>query len=395
MKHVLMIEPQGWMTDPRTQRVMKVLGGYDTEPKALFVGGCVRNALMDLSMTDIDIATVHRPDVVMKILLEAGIRAIPTGLDHGTVTALSDDRTFEITTLRRDVETDGRHAVIAFTDKWEEDAQRRDFTINTMLASVDGKIFDPTGRGLSDIEERKVVFVGVPSERIAEDYLRILRFFRFYGRYGVGAPDAESLEACRLHADKISKLSKERITQEFLKIIMLGNAADILSYMKDAGVMADIFAGDCSRESMERLCGFQSRYEVLSVKARLALISGFDIEKMQNFLILTNEQNKILKEIIKASGLVNALNLKNVRAMVYEFGNKVVTQAYLLRLAVDGNNPNLELLDAATYWRAPEFPITGDDLIKAGIQPGRNLGQKLKELEEKWIKSDFKTLPKI
>jgi poly(A) polymerase len=389
------MDPQEWMTDPRTQSVMKALGGYDEEPKALFVGGCVRNALMGLSITDIDIATIHRPDITMKILLEAGIRAIPTGLDHGTVTALVDDKTFEVTTLRRDVETDGRHAVIAFTDKWEEDAQRRDFTINTMLASVNGKIFDPTGQGLSDIEERKVVFVGVPCERIAEDYLRILRFFRFYGCYGKGEPDPTAMEACRAHADKVSKLSKERISQELLKILALPNVAQILDLMLEAGVMSSIRADQYHAKRMERFCILQMRYDLVDCWPRLALLSGFNQSNAAKWLIYSNEQKEKIAAIASAWDKIKPLSVKRMRALVYEYGNAVITQAYLLWLAIEDKNPELEILDVARYWQAPTFPITGNDLIASGMPPGRNLGIKLKALEEKWIKSDFKTLPKI
>lgn len=385
------------MEDFRTQSVMKVLGGFDDTPQSLFVGGCVRNALMNMPVTDIDIATIHRPDKVMNMLLGAGIRAIPTGLEYGTVTALIEDQTFEITTLRRDVETDGRHAVIAFTDKWEEDAARRDFTINTLLASVDGKIFDPTGDGLKDIQDRKVVFVGQPAERIAEDYLRILRFFRFYGRYGAGEPDQESLDACRIYADHVPKLSKERITQEFMKILALNNAGRVLKYMQDAGIMDGLFSSAYTAERMDRFCTLQARYEVPSTICRLSLLAGFNGKKLDDWFVLSNEEKDNFNDFGEAYDAIgpDAHNLKKLRALIYKFGNKVVTQSYLLRLAIEEKNPNLELLDTILYWRAPSFPITGDDLIAAGIPPGRNLGQKLKELEGKWIKSDFKTIPKI
>ncbi|PZQ43290.1 MAG: hypothetical protein DI551_12400 [Micavibrio aeruginosavorus] len=226
LKH---IDPADWMTDHRSVKIMRVLGGYADEPEALFVGGCVRNLLLGLPVSDLDIATIHPPLQVIEKLKNDGIRFIPTGLEHGTVTAFIDDAKFEITTLRKDIETDGRHAVIAFTDKWEEDAKRRDFTINTLLASPQGMVFDPLERGIDDLEMRLVKFVGNPQERIAEDYLRILRFFRFYAQYGSGAPDKEALGACADNAAKISLLSKERVTQEILKIVSVANCCLLIA----------------------------------------------------------------------------------------------------------------------------------------------------------------------
>lgn len=383
------------MVDPRSQSVMRVLGAYDDVPQAMFVGGCVRNALMNLPTTDIDIATIHRPDKVMKMLLGAGIRAIPTGLEHGTVTAIIDDKKFEITTLRRDVETHGRHAVIAFTDKWEEDSERRDFTINTMLATPDGKIFDPTGHGLEDINARKVIFVGEAEQRIAEDYLRILRFFRFHGLYGRGAPDDAALEACRIHADKVKKLSKERIGQELLKILSLPNAADVLDLMFQVGIMLSIRTNDYQSIRMVRFCKLQARYDLVDSWPRLALLSGFNQKNAGEWLIYPNEQKEKIANIEAAWDKIKPLSVKRMRALVYEYGNVVSTQAYVLWLAIEDKNPELEIMDVARYWQAPKFPITGDDIIATGIPPGRNLGKKLKELEEKWIKSDFKTIPKF
>jgi poly(A) polymerase len=389
------IEPQEWMTSPQTRDVMSILGGFEDEPKAMFVGGCVRNAIIGKPVNDIDIATIHRPDAVMQMLLGAGIRAVPTGMEHGTVTAIIDKTTFEITTLRRDVETDGRHAVIAFTDRWDEDAERRDFTINTLLATPDGRVFDPTGQGLDDLARRKIIFVGEAGQRIAEDYLRILRFFRFHGQYGEGAPDATAMEACRMHAEKMAKLSKERITQELFKILSLPNAADILDQMYKADVLSSIRSGSYDHGAMEVLCKLQNRYEVVNALARLNLLIGFHRSYADQWMVLSNEQKDRLDAIAEAYKGIKPVNKKHIRALVYQFDNGTVLQSYLLWLAVTGNNPDLEIMDIARYWQPPSFPITGDDLIAAGIPPGKNLGAKLKALEEKWIKSDFKTLPKI
>ena len=195
-------------------RVIKHLGGSGM---TRFVGGCVRDAALGIGVNDIDMATILPPESVLARLNEAGIKTVPTGLDHGTITAVFGSGNIDITTLRIDKETDGRHAQVAFTDDWKADAQRRDFTLNTLLADEHGTVFDPLGCGLEDLKAGRVRFVGQADQRITEDVLRILRFFRFYGAYGKGAPDPEALHACAAHAALIVTLSRERITQEFFQ----------------------------------------------------------------------------------------------------------------------------------------------------------------------------------
>lgn len=388
------INPPSWMMDSRSEQIMRVLGGYEMPIEALFVGGCVRNTLLDKPVEDIDIATIHPPLTVIDKLTKAGIRYLPTGLDHGTVTAIVDDTTFEITTLRKDVETDGRHAVIAFTTDWKEDAERRDFTINTLLASMDGMIFDPTGAGLSDLDIARVAFVGDAFERVAEDYLRILRYFRFYAQYGAGAPDEAALAACRKGASKLSMLSKERITQEFLKIIAIPDAARILDLMFSCEVLKDI-AKSYDGETMAQFCDLQSRYESMDVVSRLFLLSDAKPDAFDQWLVLSNAQKRQLEVLATGSALLKPVNRKKLRELVYRVGNQAACQVYLLHLAVKDAPIDLDLLDVARYWQAPEFPLSGDDLMKAGIPPGPNMGKKLKELEEKWVDSDFSKIPKV
>ncbi|PZO86500.1 MAG: CCA tRNA nucleotidyltransferase [Micavibrio aeruginosavorus] len=381
------IMPPQWMTDYRTVKVMQTLGAYEIPSRAMFVGGCVRNALMDVPVSDIDIATTRHPLQVIERLSAHGIRYIPTGLEHGTVTAIIDDAVFEITTLRKDIETNGRHAVISFTDKWEEDALRRDFTINTLLATPDGMIFDPTGRGLSDLDDRRVVFVGIASERIAEDYLRILRFYRFNARYGIGAPDDEAITACRDNADKIAELSRERVTQEFVKIIQLNTAPAALSLMFENGALPDI-GKNYDRAVMERFCDFQTRHDVRDDFARIALLL-LDGAAGEGAFAFSNAQKKHMQDVRNALSCLKTASRKKIREAVYRFGNAVTLQGYFIRLALRDDLPDLDLLDIARYWQAPSFPIGGADLMAQGISPGPALGQKLQELEEKWIKSDF------
>lgn len=382
------ITPPDWMTDYRTVKLMRVLGGYETAPEALFVGGCVRNTLLGKPVSDIDIATIHHPLQVIEKLKAAGLRYAPTGLEHGTVTAIVDDATFEITTLRKDIDTDGRHAVIAFTTEWKVDAYRRDFTINTLLASPEGAVFDPTAQGLADIEAQRVVFVGEPAERIAEDFLRIFRFFRFYAQYGQGAPDAAALKACGALAHNIPSLSKERITQEFLKIMSVADPSSVIKLMVVNGV-TPCLEKTFNEEVLKSLCDLQVRHEAKDVMARLLAVGGMKPNYFEDGLILSNAQKKHLETLALGLELLKRPTKKKLRELIYRIGNQMAVQTYLLKLVQKNDLPNLELLDIARYWQAPEFPIKATQLMDAGIAQGPMLGKELKKLEDKWIAKDF------
>lgn len=376
------------MTDYKTAKVMRALGAYEIPTQSLFVGGCVRNTLLGLPVSDIDIATLHPPLTVIAKLEKDGIRYVPTGLEHGTVTALIEDTTFEITTLRKDMDTDGRHAVIAFAESWMEDAQRRDFTINTLLASPDGMIFDPTGAGLSDLDKKRVVFVGEPRQRIAEDYLRILRFFRFYSLYSEGAPDPAALAASMEYAPKIGALSKERVTQELLKIIGTRRASQTLDLMFSHDVLLDM-AEDYAESLMARLCDLQVRHEAIDPLPRLLVLGGMKPDAFLEKLSLSNAQKDRLRQMADGTLSLKTITRKKLRALVHRSGNTVALQSYLLRLAERDEFPDLDLLDIVRYWQAPVFPVGGADLIAAGYQPGPALGAMLSKLEEGWIAKDF------
>lgn len=360
-----------WMRRRQAQDIMTAL---DSPSKTLFVGGAVRNTLMGLPVGDIDIATVHTPAQVMEILSRAGFKVIPTGIDHGTVTAVADGAVFEITTLRRDVETDGRHANVAFTDNWAEDAARRDFTMNALYAAPDGAIYDPTGQGLMDLEHRRIKFVGGPAARIAEDYLRILRFFRFHAHYGAGDMDASALSACRAAADKISTLSRERITHEFLKILSAPNPVPVLSVMFENGILNEIISSTHSGEC---------RNPELSVMTRLFILSDMKDKDVSKWLILSNAQKKYLSDLAAASRELDHLTERAIRRTIYRFGNDVAFQTALVKGADD------TLSALAKTWAAPVLPVNGDDLIKAGIPAGPELGRALKSIEDWWIAQDF------
>ncbi len=386
------IAPPLWMTEEKTVRLMRVLGAYETPAQAMFVGGSVRNALLGRTVIDIDIATIHYPEDVIRKLESAGIRPIPTGIDHGTITAIVDGSAFEITTLRKDVETDGRRAVVAYTDDWAQDAHRRDFTMNTLLALPDGAVFDPTGQGLADLDVRRVRFVGHADERIAEDYLRILRFFRFYAHYDEGPADEEALAACRAGASHIGGLSRERITQEFLKILAVSHPAPVLVLMFQSGVLADMGA-TYRHEAVAYFCRLQNRYECVDVMARLFALAGNRAEFFEARLILSNAQKKVLETLENGMAMMKSPSRKAVRALIYRIGNAAAIQVYLLNLAGRDAPPDMELLDIARYWQPPVFPVTGDDLIAAGYTPGPEMGAVLAKLEAAWIKKDFPDKP--
>ncbi|WP_409411642.1 CCA tRNA nucleotidyltransferase, partial [Brevundimonas sp.] len=231
---------QPWLEASATRTVMTALETAGGPGCARFVGGCVRNSLLDQPVDDIDIATLLTPAQTMAALKAAGLKAVPTGVEHGTVTGVSERRPYEITTLRRDVETDGRRAVVAFTQDWAEDAARRDFRLNALYADAAGQVFDPTGGGLADAAAGRIVFVGEAETRIREDYLRILRFFRFYAWYGRGAPDADGLAACAALKTGMDQLSAERVSKELLKLLAAPDPRPAVQAMAEAGVLEQV-----------------------------------------------------------------------------------------------------------------------------------------------------------
>lgn len=370
---------------------MTALNAGEKEPAALFVGGCVRNILMNRMVEDIDIATIWQPQEVIQKLDAAGIKTVPTGIEHGTITAVINGKAFEITTLRRDVSTDGRRAVVAFTMDWKEDARRRDFTLNTLLADEKGNIFDPTGMGLSDLQAGRIIFVGNPDQRIAEDYLRILRFFRFHATYGLGPPDPAGLAACAAAAGKIPSLSRERITQEFFKILMLENPTDILQIMLENQILKDIFHADYDPAALNRLCLLQKKYKEPDVIARTVALSGFKtshISILNRFFVFSREQSKILGSLLTIVPGLKTIDEPAMKALIYRYGRKVAIQSVLLFYAGENISPDA-FFSQAKDWEAPVLPVTGDDVMKAGVPAGPKVGSILSALENWWIESNF------
>jgi poly(A) polymerase len=390
MKAVKHIDPPEWMIRSATEKVMRAIGGYDNPAASRFVGGCVRDELLHRPVHDIDIATIYTPDVIASLLEKAGIKNVPTGIDHGTLTAVCEGKSFEITTLRRDIETDGRRAVVGFTQDWSEDAQRRDFTVNTLLAGPDGSIYDPTGQGLTDLENRHVAFVGEPVARIREDYLRILRFFRFHAQIGQGAPDRDALEACRIEAGHMGDLSRERITQEMFKLLSVPDPSATLIQMLECGVLVDLPGEDFKPDLLLKQTQFQNRYDAFDLSARLFVLAGLKDSAFEKYLVLSNAQKKEITILSRAYDFFDLISEKDLKILIYRYKNRIAAQILLLKLIEVGvNNDNLILL--AKTWPAPEFPVTGDDLMKQGFKAGPELGRKLQELEEAWIANGFTT----
>lgn len=385
---------QSWMVAPETLAVMAAL--HDNGGTARFVGGCVRNALANRKVIDIDIATPLKPDDVIERLVRHKINYAPTGLKHGTVTAFVDSTPFEITTLRRDVQTFGRHADVEFTDDWTVDASRRDFTINAMSANMDGDIFDPFD-GIADLRLGRVVFVGNPEERIKEDVLRILRYFRFYAHFGRGDPDIPALAACKKFANLIPKLSAERIRMETLRILDADTSAYVWRLMsRSCGVTTHFLPEATNIDGLDRLIGIEHKYESPQFPLRrLAALLDVTLAGLPNIvklLKLSNTQAAQLLYMVRGDALIHAdMNHSDARKLVFIHGNDMARSLLLLDAARNGESVDLPALyNWATVFRPPRFPVTGEDVMKMGWKAGPDVGNALAALQQWWISEDFR-----
>jgi len=359
-------------------------GGPDC---ARFVGGCVRNALIGSPIDDIDIATALTPDAVVAALKAAGLRSVPTGIEHGTVTAISEHQPFEITTLRRDVSTDGRRATVAFTTDWTEDAGRRDFRLNALYADANGVILDPTEQGYDDALAGRIVFVGEPEGRIREDYLRILRFYRFYAWYGRGAPDAAAVAACSALAEGVEQLSAERVSKELLKLLAAPDPRPAVRLMDEAGVLARVLRepGDLVLfEAMTDLSGDA----VLRLSALLP-DEPARVGEVARGLRLSNAQRDRLVEAVSGQA-TTALAEPQARALIYRGGRQTFEDRIMRAWAAGGEADGARrLLALAQDWARPTLPVGGRDLAQLGLKPGPETGRVLKAFEDGWIADDF------
>jgi poly(A) polymerase len=352
--------------------------------------------LLGEPVSDIDIATQLTPERVEAAMQAAGIAAHPTGIEHGTLTVVADHQPFEVTTLRRDVETDGRRAVVAFTEDWAEDAQRRDFRMNALYASLDGEIFDPTGGGMDDIAQRRIVFVGDPETRIREDYLRILRFFRFQAWYGRGLPDSDGLAACAKLKGGLSGISAERIWAETKKLLAAPDPMPAMAAMEASGVFRQLFPHAKSLDLLGQLVTLE-KSEALSPDPMLRFLALFwkdakAVVAASGDLKMSNEEAHRLKWAVQSDAPIHAgMTAPNIRGALYKTGETVFRDRVLLQWAQDLSVSAAwrQIYDAAAGWRRPVLPVTGDDLIARGVPEGPPVGAGLRKLETYWIDSDF------
>jgi len=349
----------------------------DDNINARMVGGCIRNMLTDKDIDDIDIACTLPPQQFQEKLNAKGIKTIPTGIDHGTITAHINGKNYEITTLRHDVIPDGRHTTVDFTANWHEDAKRRDFTINALYADIDGSIYDPTDMGLNDIEKQIVRFIGNPEKRIIEDHLRILRFFRFDAQFNRNAPDELSFQACKNHAEKIHLLSDERIFDEMRKILMNDNAPIAIDRLRQASVF-DFNIQDA--DVLSRLITLQNQLSLPHISPRI-----FIINKIEKY----NKNKKINNFINKIEDLKKEWD-NDIKRSLYYYDRDIVIQTLLI-LKSQGNTIQDHTISDAMTLPKPVLPITATDIMNTlKICQGPQIGQTLKDAEELWIKSDFR-----
>lgn len=375
------IKYPAWIDINALETLLIILGKGTTR----LVGGCVRNAIINGPATDIDLATHLTPDQVIARCDKASLKFIPTGLDHGTVTIICKGQNFEVTTLRKDIATDGRHAEVAFTDDWGEDASRRDFTMNALYMDLQGNVFDPLGCGVDDLQARKVRFVGEPHKRIQEDYLRILRFFRFHAQYGRGEIDSDALYACQQAAQQIETLSLERITQEFLKIIASHRGVDVLNIMFENNILNDLPNEVYDPKILLRFVDIQKQKSEFNNISRLFILGGNKPSFFEKYLRLSHAQKKFLIKLEMATKKSFFENEKELKKAIFYHGNDVLVQGYLLRCAIDDYEIDVGFFDTLKNWQAPYCPITGDSLIAEGYQTGPELGQELNRRVEEWL----------
>ena len=385
------------LKDPAAHRVLLALDGVQNG-RARLVGGCVRDAVLGKLAHDVDIATQLEPHAVIDALQAAGIKTIPTGLAHGTITAIVDSRPVEVTTLRRDVATDGRHAEVAFTTDWHEDASRRDFTMNALYCDKHGTLFDPTGTGIDDARAGLVRFVGDPDQRVGEDYLRILRFFRFHAWYGKGPLDERGLQACARHVGGMAKLSVERVWMELKRLLGAPDPRAVLLAMADTGVLAAI---------LPEANGLEALQHAVAVKAGVLI----DLDPMQRLMALLQREPTQIAALIARLKLSNAegerllawakdqtmiqfdLSQREVRQALYRMGKPLFLDRVFLACAHDVEAHHKEqwraMIALAQDFVAPRFPMTGEDVLGAGSRPGPAVGQILGALERWWVEQDF------
>lgn len=398
------VADRDWFREPALRRVLTMLNADGGE--ARIAGGAVRNSLMNLPAGDIDIATTLVPAEVVARAKAAGIKAVPTGIEHGTVTLVIGGVPFEVTTLRRDMETDGRRAQVAFGTSWQDDAERRDLTINALYATIEGEVVDLVG-GLPDIESRTIRFIGDAAKRIAEDHLRILRFFRFFALYGSGRPDADGLRACARAKDKLQSLSAERVWSETKKLLAAPDPFRALLWMRQSGVLTEILP-ETEKWGIDAIPGLVAAEQAFGWTPepllRLAAMVPPDAERLAALaarLKLSRAEAAFLGDWAAAPQIPATLADTAFDRMLYRSGPQGLVVRLKLALASARSKAENDpaqmahvglcqrLLDRAERWTRPSFPLSGADVLAAGVPAGPKVGAVLAALEKDWVEANF------
>jgi poly(A) polymerase len=392
---VAQLDHASWLAARPLAAVLALLNGDGEETRV--VGGAVRNALIGEPPGDIDLATTAAPEEVMRRAVAAGLKAVPTGIEHGTVTVVANGHPFEVTTLREDVETFGRKARVAFGRDWRADAERRDFTINALSVSPDGTVHDYVG-GLADLRARRVRFIGDPGKRIAEDYLRILRFFRFHALYGDGESDTQGLHACIVAREGLRGLSRERMRMELFKLLVAPLAAPTLTIMSDAGILQLVLGGVAQLESIANLAAIEAALGAAPDPVRrlgaLAVLIEEDADRLNERLRLSNAEHRRLHAMAAGwRGLSPATTGQAQRALLYRAGAESFGDQALLAWARAGARDEeaawRALANLPQNWRVPAFPLRAAEFLARGVAKGPALGAAMHAAEEAWIAAGF------
>jgi poly(A) polymerase len=381
--------PQPWMKEGPAARVMRALTAEGEA--ARFVGGCVRDALVGRTIRDIDIATPLSPQRVTELLHKAGLKAVPTGIDHGTITAVADKTGVEVTTLRLDVETDGRRAKVAFTDDWQADAARRDLTINALSADGDGTVHDYFG-GLDDLAAGRVRFVGDSRQRIVEDYLRLLRFFRFHADYATGAFDAEAVAAAKELAPNLKSLSGERLRQETLRLLTARRGPGVWGEMLSLGIVQHYLPWATSLNRLQWVAELEQRHGLAPdpIRRLAALtMTGCGQEVAERLRLSRVEGDRVI-QLDAARDPFDTSSAQAVRRQIYAWGNDGARDRLLLdwldRIDAASGGAALKTIES---WPRPRFPLKGADFVKMGVSEGPKVGELMEKVETWWIGMDF------
>lgn len=380
-----------FLADPLVQQVLTILSRDGEEARV--IGGAVRNSLMSLPVSgDIDVATTAVPEEVVRRAEAAGLKTAPTGIDHGTITVIGNHRVVEVTTLRVDVETDGRRAVVRFGRDWEEDAARRDFTMNALSVDLDGRVYDLVG-GAADIAARRVRFIGSADSRIVEDRLRVLRFFRFHAAYGEGSPDPEGLGAAIRARHDLAELSAERVGQEMRKLVVAKGAVATVAILQESGILPLVVSGVGDLAAFHRLPGFEGADPAPAL--RFVTLLGRvqeDIDRLVRQLRLSNSERDRMTEALAASVHLPSGNIVSDRTTLYRIGLQAFLDGLVLAASRGriGDSEFAARRSAAEAWTVPVFPLSGRDVVDLGIGRGPAVGVILRVIERWWIAEDFK-----